>query len=78
MIDGACECCGCTRFQIVTETAREHRGLSFKEAIRQDLHTWIDLNIDSMTNEQLTELRVQIMFPQNNQRNGVSPPSPAN
>ncbi len=63
IIDGTCDC-GSTRFQIVTPAERPDKSLSLREVIRRDLHMWIDLNLDSMTNEQLTTLRVRFEFPQ--------------
>ncbi|NWF95268.1 MAG: hypothetical protein HXY34_03915 [Candidatus Thorarchaeota archaeon] len=58
VLDGACKC-GCTRFQLIPEpTPLVVEELPTKEAIRRDLHLWLDLNIDSLSVEDLTSLRV--------------------
>jgi predicted nucleic acid-binding Zn-ribbon protein len=62
VLDGSCAC-GCTSFQLVSENAAIFRDeLSAKEAIRRDLHMWVDLNIDSANPEDLTNLRVRFEF----------------
>ena len=58
VLDGACEC-GCRRFQLKSEDALlPVAQLSEAESIRKDLHAWLDLNLDSITPEDLSRLRV--------------------
>ena len=58
ILDGACDC-GCRHFQLVSEDASVRSGeLSDLEWIRKDLHVWLDLNLDSMSAENLNSLRV--------------------
>ncbi|MGQ4912560.1 MAG: hypothetical protein ACP6KW_10360 [Candidatus Thorarchaeota archaeon] len=58
VLDGACSC-GCTHFHLVSE---DRSGLPLpletKETIRQDLHRWVDLNLDSMPPELVGNIRV--------------------
>ncbi|TXT55833.1 MAG: hypothetical protein BAJATHORv1_30216 [Candidatus Thorarchaeota archaeon] len=59
VLDGACTC-GCTSFQLVEqEPAGLNTGLPTKEMIRQDLHSWIDLNLDALKPEQIYNIRVR-------------------
>ncbi|MEM2143623.1 MAG: hypothetical protein QXS20_08965 [Candidatus Thorarchaeota archaeon] len=59
ILDGACRC-GSTSFQLVSETRTVYDdNISLKEAIRRDLHLWLDLNIDAVNPEDLTCLRVK-------------------
>ena len=58
VLDGACEC-GCTHFQLVSEDALlSPKRPTDAETIRKDLHLWLDLNLDSMDAENLSNLRV--------------------
>jgi predicted nucleic acid-binding Zn-ribbon protein len=59
VLDGACTC-GCSHFKLVTENPRDlPHDLSAKEAIRRDLHYWLDLNLDSMDSEAVGDIRVR-------------------
>ena len=58
VLDGACSC-GCTHFHLVSEDRSELPvDLNQKEAIRRDLHRWLDLNLDSMPPEVVGNIRV--------------------
>ncbi|MFX0108724.1 MAG: hypothetical protein ACFE7R_10590 [Candidatus Hodarchaeota archaeon] len=58
VLDGACEC-NCTHFKLVSETPLDlPPEIDTKESIRRDLHHWIDLNIDSMDPDQVSNMRV--------------------
>jgi predicted nucleic acid-binding Zn-ribbon protein len=58
VLDGACEC-GSRRFQLKSEDALPPAApLSEAESIRRDLHTWLDINLDSISPEDLSRLRV--------------------
>jgi predicted nucleic acid-binding Zn-ribbon protein len=58
VLDGACSCGG-THFQLVSEeNPIMATVMNTKEEIRRDLHTWIDLNIDSMDPEMVRNIRV--------------------
>ncbi len=58
VLDGACKC-GCTHFKLASKTPLElPENLAAKEAIRRDLHYWLDLNIDSMDPDDVGNLRV--------------------
>ena len=58
VLDGACEC-GCAHFKLASETPLQLPGnLAQKEAIRRDLHYWLDLNIDSMDPNDMENIRV--------------------
>lgn len=62
ILEGACEC-GCTHFQLCSEQRPTlPPSLEKKEEIRRDLHTWIDLNIDSMDPDSVGNLRVLFEF----------------
>ncbi len=59
VLDGSCTC-GCTHFRLASENHIDlPPELSAKEAIRRDLHCWLDLNIDSMDPESVGSLRVR-------------------
>ncbi|MBD3407650.1 MAG: hypothetical protein GF411_16150 [Candidatus Lokiarchaeota archaeon] len=59
VLDGACPC-GCTSFQLVEqEPIGMTSGLPTKEMIRQDLHNWIDVNLDALTPDQVYNIRVR-------------------
>ncbi len=58
VLEGACSC-GCTHFQLVSDDQSElPKELAQKEAIRRDLHKWLDLNLDSMPPELVGNIRV--------------------
>ena len=58
VLEGACSC-GCTHFHLVSEDRSElPKELDQKEAIRRDLHRWLDLNLDSMPPELVGNIRV--------------------
>jgi predicted nucleic acid-binding Zn-ribbon protein len=58
VLDGACECGG-THFKLVSEeTPMMPSAMSEKEEIRRDLHRWLDLNIDSMNQDDVSNIRV--------------------
>jgi predicted nucleic acid-binding Zn-ribbon protein len=59
VLDGACTC-GCAHFKIATERPLElPPELAQKEAIRRDLHYWLDLNLDTMDPESIDNIRVR-------------------
>ena len=59
VLEGACTC-GCTHFKLATEKPLDlPPELAAKEAIRRDLHYWLDLNIDSMDPKSIGDLRVR-------------------
>ncbi|MHA2141831.1 MAG: hypothetical protein ACXADC_06525 [Candidatus Thorarchaeota archaeon] len=59
VLDGACTC-GCTYFKMGSESPLDlPKDLSTKEAIRRDLHQWLDLNIDSMDTDSIGNIRVR-------------------
>ncbi len=63
VLQGQCSC-GCSHFHLVSEDRSElPPPLSNKEAIRRDLHKWIDLNIDSMPPEVVDNIRVLFEIP---------------
>lgn len=58
VLEGQCSC-GCSHFQIVSEDRSDlPPALENKETIRRDLHSWIDLNLDSMPPELVGNIRV--------------------
>jgi len=58
VLEGACEC-GCTHFHLTSEKRSElPKPLEEKESIRRDLHSWLDLNLDSMPPERLGNISV--------------------
>jgi predicted nucleic acid-binding Zn-ribbon protein len=58
VLEGTCEC-GCTHFKLLSERPLDFPvELEMKESIRQDLHRWIDLNLDSMSPETIGNIRV--------------------
>ena len=58
VLEGTCDC-GCTHFKLLSEQPLQlPTELEMKETIRQDLHRWIDLNLDSMSPEQISNIRV--------------------
>ena len=59
VLDGACTC-ECTHFKLATERPLDlPPELAQKEAIRRDLHYWLDLNLDTMDPESVTNIRVR-------------------
>ncbi len=62
VLEGACKCGG-TRFELVSEDFLAAQGeISPRERIRQDLHLWVDLNIDSLDVAKLNNLRVRFEY----------------
>ncbi|MHA2003549.1 MAG: hypothetical protein ACW975_04220 [Candidatus Thorarchaeota archaeon] len=62
VLDGACTC-GCSHFKLATKNPLDlPPELSAKEAIRRDLHYWLDLNLDSMDPESVGDIRVRFEF----------------
>jgi predicted nucleic acid-binding Zn-ribbon protein len=58
ILDGACEC-GSTHFKLVSENSPKIPApMAMKEEIRRNLHTWVDLNIDSMDSSKIGNMRV--------------------
>lgn len=59
VLGGACSC-GSTRFILVPESSITSGtpSLDLREQIRLDLHRWLDLNIDAIDTDDLTDLRV--------------------
>jgi predicted nucleic acid-binding Zn-ribbon protein len=67
VLDGSCDC-GCTHFKLATENPLDlPEELSIKEAVRRDLHYWLDLNIDSMDSESIGNIRVRFEVDQQNE-----------
>lgn len=59
VLEGACSC-GCTHFHLVSEDRSEFpKEIAEKEAIRRDLHRWLDLNLDSMPPELVGNITVK-------------------
>ena len=59
VLEGACGC-GCTHFHLVSEDRSElPKALDEKEMLRRDLHTWLDLNLDSMLPEHVGNISVK-------------------
>ncbi len=66
VLDGTCEC-GCAHFELTSEKPfMTGEAVSPKEALRRDLHLWLDLNIDSIDVESLHNMRVRLEFDQGN------------
>jgi predicted nucleic acid-binding Zn-ribbon protein len=60
VLDGACSC-GSTHFQLVSQDVTDvMENLSPKEELRKQLHRWLDVNIDSMTEEDMQNIRVSL------------------
>ena len=58
VLEGSCSC-GCSHFHLVSQDRSElPEPLDTKEAIRRDLHRWLDLNLDSMPPESVGNIRV--------------------
>ena len=58
VLNGSCSC-GSSRFHLVSQDRKTvATEISTKEQIRRDLHQWIDLNLDSVTPEEMTNVRV--------------------
>ncbi|MFW9968096.1 MAG: hypothetical protein ACFFEA_13155 [Candidatus Thorarchaeota archaeon] len=67
VLDGSCAC-GCSHFKLATENPLDlPKELSTKEAIRRDLHYWLDLNIDSMDSESIGNIRVRFEIDEQNE-----------
>ena len=59
VLEGACEC-GCAHFHLVSEDRSElPKALDEKEILRRDLHSWLDLNLDSMSPEDVGNISVK-------------------
>jgi predicted nucleic acid-binding Zn-ribbon protein len=59
VLDGACTC-GCSHFKMARERPLDlPPELAKKEAIRRDLHYWLDLNLDTMDPESIDNIRVR-------------------
>ena len=58
VLNGACKCGG-TRFHLISqEKKQESPELSEKDQLRNELHRWLDLNLDSVELKDLPNLRV--------------------
>ncbi len=61
VLDGTCEC-GCSSFRLVSNDAMSlDPKFSIKERVRRDLYDWIDINLETMTPEELDDLSVSFM-----------------
>ena len=59
VLEGQCSC-GCTHFHLVSEDRSElPKPLDAKEEIRRDLHRWLDLNLDSMSPDEVGNICVK-------------------
>ncbi len=62
VLNSSCTC-GASRFHLVSHDEKpESSELTTKEQIRRDLHRWIDLNLESVSPEEITNLRVSFDF----------------
>jgi len=59
VLDGSCKCGG-SHFKLVSDDSPKlPTVVTPKEEMRNALHLWIDLNIDSMEPEQIGDIRVR-------------------
>ncbi|UCE11155.1 MAG: hypothetical protein JSW61_04240 [Candidatus Thorarchaeota archaeon] len=63
VLNGSCKC-GCSHFKLVSNDDKWSLPgeITTKEKIRRDLHKWIDLNIDTMSTEEVSSIRVSVSF----------------
>jgi predicted nucleic acid-binding Zn-ribbon protein len=61
VLNGSCKC-GCSHFKLVSTDDKWNLPgeLTTKEKIRRDLHEWIDLNVDSLSPEEVASIRVSV------------------
>lgn len=63
ILDGSCNCGG-THFKMVSDDSSESPPvLSTKEELRRNLHQWLDLNIDSIEDRAMENVRVSFECP---------------
>jgi predicted nucleic acid-binding Zn-ribbon protein len=63
VLDGTCTCGG-THFKLVSQDRPQMpTTMTLKEEIRRDLHRWVDLNIDTVDPEVMSDIRVTFEFP---------------
>ena len=63
VLDGTCTCGG-THFKLVSQDRPQMpTTMTLKEEIRRDLHRWVDLNLDTVDPEVMSDIRVTFEFP---------------